>query len=214
MAITFIACGTAFSYELRPESVIFNINKGINLAQDIFNAKEKFVKVRINFPLLAKFWPEIEKVSKKFSIDPLLIAATIKQESGFNPNARSYRNAIGLGQIIPPTARSIARKYNLGSYNLLNYKDNLNLMGAYLSHLTELFSHPKYNDNFIIDGRHYKKSLVYTIASYNAGPGNAARWTSIRETRKYVPKVLSFYRNYTKILGKTSSKIKDNIFLD
>lgn len=213
-AFIYMPANVSIADELNPESVIFNINKGVTLAKEIFRAKEKFVKVRINFPLLAKFWPDIEKVSKKFSLDPLLIAATIKQESGFNPKARSYRNAIGLGKIIPPTARSIAKIYNINNYNLYNYKDNLMLMGAYLSHLTNLFTHPKYDDYLTVDGKQIKKTLVYTIASYNAGPGNAKRWTSIRETRKYVPKVLNFYRTYLKILGKTSSNINRNNFLN
>ena len=202
LVITLILAGQGHAQAKKNESsLISNIKQGIINAIETYNSKKKLVQVRKHYPKMAKFWPEIEKSGKKFGVDPLLIAATIKQESNFNPKAVSYMNAIGIAQIIPPTAKLIAKKHNIKEYDLFNYKDNIYMSAAYLSDMQELFNQPKYDHYMIVQGRHYKKPLVYTIASYNAGPGNASRWYKIRETRKYVPKVLKNYREYTKKLG-------------
>jgi soluble lytic murein transglycosylase len=125
------------------------------------------------------------------SIDPLLIMSLVRQESAFNPTARSVAGARGLMQIMPATGRSLQR--NLRIQQLYNTDTNLRLGIRYLKRLMNQF-----------DG-----NLVYALASYNAGQGNVRAWqrdiftfgddslTQIemipfRETRKYVKLI---YRN-------------------
>lgn len=132
---------------------------------------------------------QIKKVDS--SIDPLLIMALVRQESAFNPTARSVAGARGLMQIMPATGRSLQR--NLRIQQLYNTETNLRLGIRYIKRLLNQF-----------DG-----NLVYALAAYNAGQGNVRSWQKdifnfgdnllvqiemipFRETRKYVKLI---YRN-------------------
>ena len=73
-----------------------------------------------------RYYPVIKQYSQQCNVDPLFITSIIKVESNFNPDARSKKGAIGLMQIMPPTAKEIAGKYfgvtdfneqQLASYN-------------------------------------------------------------------------------------------------
>jgi soluble lytic murein transglycosylase len=64
--------------------------------------------VRIIFP-----WPRramVEREAEKFGLDPFLVAGLIRQESAFDPHATSRAGAKGLMQLMPSTARSLARR--------------------------------------------------------------------------------------------------------
>jgi soluble lytic murein transglycosylase-like protein len=96
-----------------------------------------------------------------FTIDPALVYALTRTESGFDPHAISPVGARGLMQLMPATARYIGREEGLrGSVN--NPADNLALGQAYVRYLGEQAG---------IDD-----SLLAVLASYNAGPGAAAPW--------------------------------------
>ncbi len=125
-------------------------------------------------------------------VNPDLMQALIREESAFNPNARSSTGALGLAQLMPATAEAVARelKVTLATPSaLLEPHHNIRLGSAYLGSLQRRFS----------------GNLAYAVASYNAGPGAVDRWRSrfpdaeldawveqipIEETRLYVKRVL------------------------
>jgi soluble lytic murein transglycosylase-like protein len=131
--------------------------------------------------------------------DRALIYAIVRQESGFNPRAKSSSKAMGIMQIMPSTAAFIMknRNYKLrGSKNHLLYKpsNNIHIGSKYIKFLLKM---PIIN-----------KDLMWVLASYNAGPGNFKKWTKnkdyklsdtllmleslpARETRNYIKLVLT-----------------------
>lgn len=68
--------------------------------------------------------------SKKYNINPLLIASIIDVESNFRLDCQSYAGAIGIMQIMPSTAKWVAEQMELESYDLYNFKDNIKI-GVY-----------------------------------------------------------------------------------
>jgi soluble lytic murein transglycosylase-like protein len=107
---------------------------------------------------------DVEKF-RLFDVDPALIHAIVRQESRFNANAKSSSGAYGLMQIMPDTAKYIAKRsgIHLGSVaDLVDPVVNLNLGQSYIKYLLEHES---------VDG-----DLVSLLVAYNAGPGHLDRW--------------------------------------
>jgi soluble lytic murein transglycosylase-like protein len=119
----------------------------------------------------------IHECSRKYLVDPALIKAIIRAESGFNPNAISRKGARGLMQLMPETAQ------RLNVYNCFNPKENIEGGVRYFKYLLGLFNH----------------DLRLSLAAYNAGENIVLQNGSIppyRETVDYIRKVLSFYQSY------------------
>lgn len=129
--------------------------------------------------------------------EPALVLAVMRQESEFYPLARSPVGALGLMQLMPPTARHAAQKIGLpfNRDRLLSDPDyNIRLGQAYLKELLEQF-----------DG-----SYILALAAYNAGPSRVTSWIGLfgdprdpsvdpinwieripfSETRNYVQRIL------------------------
>lgn len=131
-----------------------------------------------------------------------LIMSIIKQESGFNAMAVSRVGAIGFMQIMPPTAKEMARRMKIPYSSKKLRKDadyNIKLGTYYMNHLLKRF------DN----------SYILAIASYNAGPTNTKRWIrengdprSLKDVHQiidWVEKVtFSETRNYIQRIMETS----------
>ena len=121
---------------------------------------------------------QIQKVAKKYQIEPALLHAVILAESQYNPEAISQRGASGLMQLMPDTAL----RYKVT--DVFDPAQNIRGGAQYLRDLLKLFN----ND------------LELTIAAYNAGENavikSGWRIPPFAETIAYVPKVMAFYRLY------------------
>jgi soluble lytic murein transglycosylase-like protein len=120
--------------------------------------------------------------SLQYGVDARLIMAMVMVESGFNPNATSRAGAMGLGQLMPGTARG------MGVTNA--YDTHENLYGTVKLIRGHLDKYKKQT------GEDFQ-SLVLALAAYNAGPGAVSRHRGVppyRETQNYVRKVTDIYR--------------------
>lgn len=134
-----------------------------------------------------------------------LLFALIRQESLFQPNATSVVGARGLMQLMPATAKLVARRMNHPAphtQNLYQPHTNIRLGSAYFTDLLNLYSH----------------NPILAIASYNAGPNRVKKWLPEaapvaadiwietipwRETRNYVKLVITNALIYDYLLGLT-----------
>lgn len=147
----------------------------------------------LNYKLIKFIFPlnYIELIKKNAeTLDPLIIISLIRQESAFNPEARSGVGAKGLMQLMPATAKRFNRKVKVN--HLGNPEINVAIGTKYLRQLLTRF-----------DG-----NLIYALASYNAGENRIDRWRKeifrsddslstiesipFEETRNYVKLI---YRN-------------------
>ena len=152
--------------------------------------------------------------------EPALILSIIRQESEFDVSANSHAGAKGLMQVMPYTAKVVAKQAKL-PYSK-----------------SRLTTDPEYNINL---GSHYIAGLIleyegsypFAIAAYNAGPKRVRYWKKInknpqkkqinyvdwvelikfKETRNYVQRVLENYNVYRYIVKKEPIKMK-NFFID
>lgn len=129
-------------------------------------------------PRFSKHIPyqHLRHTAKKHGIDPLLVKAIIKVESGGKPNARSRKGAVGLMQVMPATARQYGR------YNLKDPKQNITVGVRHFSNLK----------------KRYKNTKI-ALAAYNAGEGNVDKYGGIPpfgETRRYVANTMATYRAF------------------
>jgi hypothetical protein len=115
--------------------------------------------------------------SREYAVSPALVKAVMQAESDFNPYVVSRCGARGLMQLMPSTALDM---------QIDDTDDPIQNIGGgvqYLSKMLELFN----------------GDIKLSLAAYNAGPGAVLRYGGIppyRETRDYVPKVLSYYEKY------------------
>ena len=116
----------------------------------------------------------IEKYAAKNNLDPDFIKAVVKQESGFNPDAKSKCGAMGLMQLMPQTAKG------LGVVDAFDPEQNIESGVKYLKSMLNRFN----NDPKL------------ALAAYNAGPGAVQKYGDIppyRETQNYVKNIMSSY---------------------
>lgn len=175
----------------------------------IFSAKSV---VRYYFPL--KYSDYIVKYSKEYSLDVYFVIAVIKTESNFKRYVKSNKNAIGLMQITPDTAKWAAEKMNITDFNedmLYDPEFNIRMGCWYLNDLKAEFN----ND------------MKLVLAAYNGGRGNVQKWLKnsehstdgknldyipFQETDKYIKRVEVNYRIYKFLYKNTLMSILTNIY--
>lgn len=139
----------------------------------------------------------IKGYAQKYGVEPELIAAVVRAESSFNPNALSEKGAEGLMQIMPETAEFIAQTiFYEKDVDLFDWECNLELGTAYLAYLFEKF-----------DGEYE------VLCAYNAGEGRVVAWLNdsayssdgktldivpFKETRVYAQKVTDYKKRYAR----------------
>lgn len=150
--------------------------------------------IRFLYPVA--YMDMIEKVSQNNRLDPFIVLSVIREESRFDPWAKSPAGALGLMQLMPETAFKVNKGFR-NSYDILNIKNNISSGVRLLGYLQKEFG-----------------SYTCAIAAYNAGEDNVKKWLKNRsyksidefiedipfqETRNYVKKVLSSYFIYRSI---------------
>jgi soluble lytic murein transglycosylase len=135
----------------------------------------------------------IRRWSAKAGVDPMLVAGLIRQESAFEPEARSGKSAIGLMQLIGPTARLLAKqeKIHYSRAMLVNPDYNVRLGTAYVANLVKQFG-----------------GAESALAAYNAGEDRVIAWTagqSYRETAEFVDSIpFTETRQYVQIVTRNA----------
>ncbi len=135
----------------------------------------------------------IRRWSAKAGVDPMLVAGLIRQESAFEPEARSGKAAIGLMQLIGPTARLLARQEKIHySHALLVDPDyNVHLGTTYVANLVKQFG-----------------GAESALAAYNAGEDRVTLWTmgqSYRESAEFVDSIpFTETRQYVQIVTRNA----------
>ncbi len=155
-------------------------------------------RYKLAYPLVYR--DVINKYSDKYSQNPYLMLALIREESTFNRHAQSAVGAVGLMQLMPSTASSLG----LGEAQILdmyNPEVNINLGIKYFSYLKNMF----------------EDSEMLAVLSYNGGPSNVSRWSGkldeldfnefvedipYSETQNYIKRVFGSYWNYIRIYCK------------
>lgn len=173
-------------------------------------------KIALNrgFPLAAEAFPTIGIPSYRpitTEVDRALVFAIARQESMFNPAARSGAGATGLMQVMPATGRTIASRtgVSLNPAQLSNPSVNVQFGAAELRSLLD----------------NYQNNYILTFAGYNAGRGNVAKWIAaygdprdpsvdpidwveripFSETRNYVQRVMENAQIYKARFGSRNT---------
>ena len=157
---------------------------------------EALAHYRIAYPLAYR--DLIERHGKAYEVPPDLMQALMREESSLDPHVVSWAGAVGLTQLMPSTARAVAKGLKLQEPSVASLRDpdlNVRLGTAYLGQLL----------------KRWKGNPALAAASYNAGPGAVSRWLGdrghlemdefveeipIEETRNYVKRVLDSFTTY------------------
>ncbi len=149
----------------------------------------------ILYPLA--YWQTVREISEHYALDPLILLAVMREESRFDPDARSIAGALGLMQIMPQTAYSLGKQLRMGINDvseIYNIRMNITVGAYYLNALLKEFG-----------------SLPAALAAYNAGHDRVREWIKegnyksydefiedipYEETRNYVKRVLLTYFTY------------------
>ncbi len=148
------------------------------------------------------YWADLKKSAADNGLDPYLVAALIRQESAFSPNAISHANAIGLMQLLPGTGRKVAKDLKIRHFTpalLTEPAANLQMGTKYFRGMVDQFG-----------------AFEYALAAYNAGSERVQEWQSVAkyrdipefvesipftETREYVQAIMRNANVYRQIYG-------------
>lgn len=139
------------------------------------------------------FGPAIRRWSENAGVDPMLVAGLVRQESAFAPDAHSPANALGLMQLLPSTARRLAKeaKIRYSHASLVDPDYNVRLGTLYVANLQKQFG-----------------NIESALAAYNAGEDRVASWTAgqnYREPAEFVESIpFTETRQYVQIVTRNA----------
>lgn len=151
-------------------------------------------RILVKDPQVAKI---IQKNAKQQGVDPKLVQAMIRQESGFNPTAVSPKGAMGLMQLMPETAAS------MGVEDPFDVEQNIKGGIRFLKICLNRFD----------------QNLPLALAAYNAGPGRVVEHQGMppfKETQTYVKNIVLDYCGQTvdpaqiKLVQAAETKVAQN----
>jgi soluble lytic murein transglycosylase len=151
--------------------------------------------------------------ARSAGLEEAWVFGLVRQESRFIVNAKSSVGARGLMQLMPATAKWVAKRNGLRDYSPANVSEvpmNVALGTGYLRMVLDDLGHP-----------------VLASAAYNAGPGRARRWRGLQplegaiyaetipfnETRDYVKKVMANTMYYSQLIGGKLIPLKERLGL-
>ncbi len=160
---------------------------------------------------LTPFREAFKAQAQAFELEEAWVFGLVRQESRFIVNAKSSAGAQGLMQLMPTTARWVARKIGMKDFSPARVAEtdtNITLGTSYLKMVLDDLGHP-----------------VLASAAYNAGPGRARRWRDVKplegaifaesipfnETRDYVKKVMANTMYYSALLEGKSAPLKQRL---
>jgi len=167
--------------------------------------------ISLRFPLQHE--DKVNNWSEKNNIDPSWTYAIIRRESAFMPDARSSVGALGLMQLMPNTARQVARQMKVryrGRYSLLASNTHIRLGTGYLKRMLSKLD----------------SQQVLATAAYNAGPHRVSKWLPenhqmdaiqwietipFTETREYVSNVLAYMVIYEHLLDGEITRLSNRM---
>ena len=149
------------------------------------------------------YWGDLKRFSTANSLDPYLVASLIRQESEFNPNAVSVKNALGLMQLLPKVGKGVAKEEKIRRFNpneLFTPTVNLELGTKYFRSMVDEFG----------------GGFEYALAAYNAGDYRVRDWQGdgkyrdiqefvesipFTQTREYVQAIMRNANVYRQLYG-------------
>jgi soluble lytic murein transglycosylase len=148
------------------------------------------------------YWTDLKRFSTDNALDPYLVASLIRQESEFNPNAVSNKDAVGLMQLLPKVGKGVAKQEKLKHFSaqqLFTPTVNLQLGTRYFRSMVDKFG-----------------AFEYALAAYNAGSDRVQDWMGqgkyrdvpefvesipFTETREYVQAIVRNANVYKQLYG-------------
>jgi len=148
------------------------------------------------------YWTDLKRFSSDNALDPYLVASLIRQESEFNPNAVSNKDAVGLMQLLPKVGKGMAKQEKLKHFSaqqLFTPTVNLQLGTRYFRSMVDKFG-----------------AFEYALAAYNAGSDRVQDWMGqgkyrdvpefvesipFTETREYVQAIVRNANVYKQLYG-------------
>ena len=190
---------------------------GALIATLIFSTASGYAKQLIDAGIYPrKYRAHVEQHANFYGVEPNLVYAIMKAESGFRPKVVSYAGAIGLMQVMPETyEQDISKKLGLESDASLLYDPETNIRAG-VWYISKWYA--------------YYGTAVEALAAYHAGPGNVNKWRAagyvdeygildvdripIEGTQNYVRTVLYYKSQYDSLYGtvaESGKRIHENI---
>lgn len=174
----------------------------------IYSADKTNHLLNYNLRYITPYRDLVQTYSRQHGVDAAWVYGLIRQESRFVMGAQSSVGAQGLMQVMPATAREIARKIGMDSQQLYTMEGNIR-MGTW----------------YMADARsRLQNNEVLATAGYNAGPGRARKWQGsamegaiyaetipFSETRDYVKKVMTNAVYYASIMQQPNTSLKQRM---
>ncbi len=178
------------------------------LEMAIHSADQTNEKLDFSLRYLSPYRDITHQHASNLGLDTAWVYGLIRQESRFIIGARSNVGASGLMQLMPATAKWVAGKTGIGSYNIDDINTNIYMGTWYLNHVRQDLGHE-----------------VLATAGYNAGPGRARAWRAghslegaiyaetipFNETRDYVQKVMANATYYSDLFGHRYVPLKSRM---